>query len=962
MKKIHIWFLGWFFFFLLICFVYSQTFEVRVVFQSPTYFTNKEASDTYICDQSQEECKVNYTLELNEWSGFKTIGTKYRCEWDFWMDELTGEEQKCNPNSFIYSKNKNFTTSYKVILKSDESIYLTGSFFVQNKFEIDTHIPEETSSASGENIPIEVFPWTDTSSWEVIDEVWEDEENIIEVPSEEEVWNEVWENPQTETWVTLTQSGQQNSWDENIHTDESLSGTLIWENEAFSWEILSDSWAISENISWTWWIKDFTGSVFETHIQFQSPSYIVDKENNQTDHYNCNSDYTECKVNFNLQMKNGNWFENISSAYICEWDFWIGYITGEEEKCNPSTLVFPIWDFEIQYSVRDKTTKNQVMKKNIFIQHSQKVFIPSTTTSSSSSSSFLTIDIPEISIQSWLDENNNCLKEECRINLIYEAKNAREICEWTFLWGIYEETTLSKCNPWYVQYPRGTFTVHLKVYDKENIYNFQKQSLTFFNIWDEDNFDPESIEGVPIEKKEVEKEYSSFIFSSGALEISRFLVNPVAEDDEFIEIHNISQESINVQNCMLDDMENAGSKPYFIKESLILLPWQKFIFYKSETGLSLNNSWKEQVNISCWEVHERIEWNFSVPKWFVLDADMFSEPIVKITKIKWMQEYTILYESGKEVFIWMEEKKKQVMDIIHSWLSKEEKQAQVVEILQDSFTQEIVSHEWWIKIAWYTLPKMKVFIEMRLASQDDFSYKIFFSKVYADVGMVEVMSDEKWYYEYTTDDFTPWNYEVDSRLHISQQVNIPFEERWTFEIKSWEKNSQAWKTSDILDVVSAYIQLQGKIWENKIVSENKIICKDVEFCSVNFDGSLSIGEKLNYSWDFWNGMVSSKKNPASVKFLSWTYTVILRVWNEKEVDTKKFFVDVIPKQESDETMWEEETQNKITKNNKINIIPAVHAQDTSFSTQPIHIWMTLWMVGVFIVWCIILLRRYGITK
>lgn len=75
-----------------------------------------------------------------------------------------------------------------------------------------------------------------------------------------------------------------------------------------------------------------------------------------------------------------------------------------------------------------------------------------------------------------------------------------------------------------------------------------------------------------------------------ALIISEFLPNPAGNDiGEFIEIYNQSTTTINLLNWQLDDSQ-GGSLPYKINEEKIILADQYLVFYKSETGISLNNT------------------------------------------------------------------------------------------------------------------------------------------------------------------------------------------------------------------------------------------------------------------------------------------------------------------------------------------------------------------------------------
>jgi len=72
--------------------------------------------------------------------------------------------------------------------------------------------------------------------------------------------------------------------------------------------------------------------------------------------------------------------------------------------------------------------------------------------------------------------------------------------------------------------------------------------------------------------------------------ISEFLPNPEGSDTgEFIEIYNQSTTTINLLNWQLDDSQ-GGSSPYKVNEGKIILANQYLVFYKSETGISLNNT------------------------------------------------------------------------------------------------------------------------------------------------------------------------------------------------------------------------------------------------------------------------------------------------------------------------------------------------------------------------------------
>lgn len=57
----------------------------------------------------------------------------------------------------------------------------------------------------------------------------------------------------------------------------------------------------------------------------------------------------------------------------------------------------------------------------------------------------------------------------------------KEACHWDFPGGSYLSGTENKCNPGYIHYPFGEFTVTLRVFEQGNISNFREKTLRFSN-------------------------------------------------------------------------------------------------------------------------------------------------------------------------------------------------------------------------------------------------------------------------------------------------------------------------------------------------------------------------------------------------------------------------------------------------------------------------------------------------
>ena len=97
--------------------------------------------------------------------------------------------------------------------------------------------------------------------------------------------------------------------------------------------------------------------------------------------------------------------------------------------------------------------------------------------------------------------------------------------------------------------------------------------------------------------------------------INEFLANPSAsEDTEFIEIYNSGTEVINISGWKLDDVLDAGSSVFIIPDNTVISSTGYLVFYKLQTGISLNNSGGDFVRLlnSSDEVRDSYEYTSSM--------------------------------------------------------------------------------------------------------------------------------------------------------------------------------------------------------------------------------------------------------------------------------------------------------------------------------------------------------------
>lgn len=886
-----------------------------------------------------------------------------------------------------------------------------------------------------------------------------DEDNeIIEEES-------VWENDSgQEDLVDEVGEGEESIWENNQEIiDKENSNDLQNENEdENNSEEYLQSWSHTSG-----WVSEteennLTEFPYKVSLFFQSPSYLLEKVDEEKN-YNCDTSKTDCKANFNLNIDEWSWFKTIWTKYICEWDFWLLKKTWEENKCNPNTIVYPAWSFETTFKVYEKSNTWVYFQNKIFIKNewyktentTKTVYI--STYSTPSYVENINIEIPKISVQSWLDENNNCKKTDCNLNLIYEPKNSKEECLWSFPWWIFSDWNANNCNPSYVKYWIWDFKVTLRVYQKWNESNYKESYFYFsnkkiakdagkaennyekidfislksiiilqwtlwknktlswniltcfwetcnvnfdwsqsewkdifydWNFWDWETFSWKNPPSKTYEKWNYkislkiyddnwnedisyfyinvfsdEKEFikssiekdEKIDISKYNLKISKIFPNPVwADNFEFIEVKNLSDEDVNLFWCSLDNEIWKWSKEFLIKENIILKPSETRKFYKFETKINIRNSWYEEVNLTCFNnLLDKKSWDFSVPEWFIVDENISLENIKEVKKDKENWNFNIIYKNDKSEKIKQDEKLNIFENVLKNNLSKEEKVEKITSIINETFTQKISKQKSWIKISWVSVPNETLFLKFN--QNNDLGFlNLLFPKTYADDDIFEAKTDNFWVYEFFIDKPNVWEFEIknylkiwDDLLEIEKNNILEVDDEYLDYIKSDEKEKKA----ENFVMPKSVITLQWVLGKKKIVW-NKIVCEWVSECSINLDWRKSLGKKLSYFWDFWNWKTFEKSNPASYKFRSWEYMISLTVKSWDYKDISYFFIEVIPK-EKDET--EEESKNIF--------IPKANASSdddvVSISVEK-HILYSFLVFVLFLFLWFIVLRKKGI--
>lgn len=478
-------------------------------------------------------CKIN--LSLDDYIESLESGDDYSCVWDFWSWSwsTTGTDIKCNPWYVSYQEGQH-NISVEIRSKNTDELINTFHLIFDNIIDIDDEdtTDEDTEEysdiqASTSNLWSNQEP-SETSSGETFmfpEITFNIQSGLIE--NETESWtgyicknedckvNLTVEHIFTGSFLSRDYICKWNFWSGSyiegtqekcnpgyvsygtgyhvielqlLHVDNSdifSSGALYFSHHMgtnneppFTNIDSAETWSIEEEVIQSE-NKTLSEINFELSYSLQQPSYVTEEK---LWLFLCDSQKEECKVNFLFEITTS---DNSEKSYTCNID-----VNGQSQvlsNCNPATLTFPQWDNKIDLHIIEKNTVNVITTKSLIVSNHWYTPVQNNSGGWSSSHSTnkedrLQLSQPHIEVQSGLDDDYICKKQDCNINLIYHSKDD-EKCEWAFPKGIYLESTASKCNPGYVKYPDfGFYSVKLKVYDTNYPDNFVIEDFTFRNI------------------------------------------------------------------------------------------------------------------------------------------------------------------------------------------------------------------------------------------------------------------------------------------------------------------------------------------------------------------------------------------------------------------------------------------------------------------------------------------------
>lgn len=185
--------------------------------------------------------------------------------------------------------------------------------------------------------------------------------------------------------------------------------------------------------------------------------------------------------------------------------------------------------------------------------------------------------------------------------------------ELEYFWDFGDDSSGDEARENHIYQSGGQYLAKLTVTDIEG---FKNEATLVLDIKDKS---PEIIlQDIPVIDFELED-----------LIISEFLPNPEGSDDnEWIELYNASNKSINLLGWQLDD-QDGGSKPYIFSSSTMILPGDFLLVDREQSKITLNNSddsarlltplgelWQESAYQKIKE-GQSLAWDMENQEWFM---------------------------------------------------------------------------------------------------------------------------------------------------------------------------------------------------------------------------------------------------------------------------------------------------------------------------------------------------------
>jgi len=664
------------------------------------------------------------------------------------------------------------------------------------------------------------------------------EEDEIQEDSEETVSQSDWENSEIESW---------------------------WDDQTWSWTENTWSWEVQEN-------KVIIPGIF---IDFQNPSYILEKDIQKED-YLCDPDKTECKINLKILDENQ---QDFSSDFWCE----INYGTWEIlEICNPTTIVLIEWESNVWVKVFEINNPENFSEKSINIsntsnetvdiseqeetdnQEDSGEIIPQEETVEEENSEaelgwenhtgswnentwsweiqedniiipgiFIDFQNPSYILEKDIQKDNYLCdsdKQECKINLKILDENQQDFssdfwCEINYgTWKI-----LETCNPTTIVLIESENNIWVKIFEINNPDNFNEKNIIIFNNLEENKEIQEDSSEIIPQEESIEKQTPESETGSWESTDAQFDENNVWENFTFPEIDLEIQSGWN-------------------------LSWNSIYCDKNDCSLNLNLEDNFSEHFSQWDY--LCEWDFV--NWIFSTQNTHKKCNPGYVKYSiWMDQISVKLIQKDNVDNYITEyyivENPEVIRAKSSWSNSNSQNNSSSENTQVDITvdKDIIVQSW----------AENFICEESLCS---------INLKYANASYESCVWDFLWYQEDEkyTHSCNPRNIYLPAGIHkitlnVFNKKTDKYHDKFISIYNKFEEENIELE-NEIFELI-----LQWKETEYRKYIGNKIICLWVEKCNINLATKGS--SKYTYAWDFWNTMTSDKMNPTWIWFDIWKF-------------------------------------------------------------------------------------------
>ncbi len=540
--------------------------------QSPTYLLLKEDTSLaqYTCDPTQPECKINLKITpLLDGAGSSALTCEITSDFD-----IIPTTDPCNPNTSIVPTGSHDLV-VKILDKNKNVILQTATITLNNTPEDTTIDPTKVVTDITWQQPTYFLEKDDTSKTQYTCDPTKSEckINLLVTPKLDGA-----ESPKLSCHITADFGMEEN--------DCNPSDAVVPKgNHALTIEVKNSATGdvISTRvIQIQWWVESTGGGGSFFALDLSQAQIVV--QSGLDENFVCKTEI--CQVNFSADVPTGA---------LCSWDFGSGTFETQEtdKKCNPWYVKFPS-ETSVVLRVTDPNSNASAIKTlHVYRTKAQE--------NTKKLQALIELQTKLSSTKRLVNSGLICAlgkSESCSLNFT----GASSVGAKTWYWDFWDGVTAEKENPGAHSFKLWKYQVKLMVSDELTT------DTAYYDVIVVRDFEPEkclNCENI-----------------RGKIQISAVLPNPPHADTvEWIEIRNISQETLQIDGCRVaddtDSFEFSG-----------VLVWNKTLRLKqSVTGLNLWNS-HESLKLLCGEiVIDTFQWDFEVPVSYIIHRDViYAQP------------------------------------------------------------------------------------------------------------------------------------------------------------------------------------------------------------------------------------------------------------------------------------------------------------------------------------------------